>query len=92
MEFKKILFVVCQKIVQVGEIFDCVLGFSKVGGVMDVFNEMEQKVVGMEDCNKVMGELCNDQDFDVQFKDFGCDKDVDDVFVVLKVKVQSSNQ
>ena len=92
MESKKTLLAARQKTAQAGETLDRVSGFSKAGGAMDAFNEMEQKVAGMEDRNKAMGELRNDQDFDAQLKDLGRDKDVDDALAALKAKVQSSNQ
>ena len=88
MESKKSLLAARQSTAQAGATLDRVSGFDKAGGAMDAFNEMEQKVAGMEDRNRAVGELRKESDFDEQLKDLGRNKDVDDAFAALKAKVQ----
>lgn len=88
MEGKKSLLAARQKTAQASETLDRVSGFSKAGGAMDAFEEMENKVSTMEDRNRAMAELRKDNDFDAQLNDLGRDKDLDDAFTALKAKVQ----
>ncbi|UBV43283.1 PspA/IM30 family protein [Deinococcus taeanensis] len=88
MEGKKSLLAARQKTAQASETLDRVSGFSKAGGAMDAFEEMENKVSTMEDRNRAMTELRKDNDFDAQLNDLGRDKDLDDAFAALKAKVQ----
>lgn len=88
MESKKSLLAARQKTAQAGATLDRVSGFDKAGGAMDAFEEMEQKVAGMEDRNKAVSELRKEGNFDEQFKDMGREKDLDDAFAALKAKVQ----
>lgn len=92
MESRKTLLAARQKTAQAGATLDRVSGFSKAGGAMDAFEEMERKVAGMEDRNQAMGELRKERDFDEQLKDLGRDKDVDDALAALKAKVQGGSQ
>ena len=61
---------------------------SKAGGAMDAFEEMEQKVSGMEDRNRAMQDLRKENDFDAQLKDLGRGQALDDAMAALKAKVQ----
>jgi phage shock protein A len=88
MESKKTLLAARQSTAQAGATLDRVSGFDKAGGAMDAFEDMEEKVAGMEDRNKAMGELRKENDFDAQLKDLGRDKDLDDAMAALKAKVQ----
>lgn len=91
MESKKTLLAARQKTAQAGATLDRVSGFDKAGGALDAFNEMEQKVAGMEDRNRAMGELRKENDFDAQLRDLGRDKDVDDALSALKARVQGES-
>lgn len=88
MESKKTLLAARQKTAQAGATLDRVSGFDKAGGAMDAFNEMEQKVAGMEDRNRAMTDLRRENDIDAQLRDLGRDKDVDDALAALKARVQ----
>ncbi|ALW88325.1 MULTISPECIES: PspA/IM30 family protein [Deinococcus] len=88
MESKKSLLAARQKTAQAGATLDRVSGFSKAGGAMDAFEEMEQKVSGMEDRNRAMQDLRKENDFDAQLKDLGRGQALDDAMAALKAKVQ----
>lgn len=88
MESKKSLLAARQKTAQAGATLDRVSGFSKAGGAMDAFEDMEQKVSGMEDRNRAMQDLRKENDFDAQLKDLGRNREIDDAFAALKAKVQ----
>ncbi|SEJ79773.1 phage shock protein A (PspA) family protein [Deinococcus reticulitermitis] len=90
MESRKTLLAARQKTAQAGATLDRVSGFDKAGGAMDAFEEMEQKVAGMEDRNKAVGELRKERDFDAQLNDLGRDRDIDDALAALKAKVQGN--
>jgi phage shock protein A len=90
MESKKSLLAARQKTAQAGATLERVSGFGKAGGAMDAFDEMEQKVAGMEDRNQAMSELNKENDFDAQLNDLGRDRDLEDAMAALKAKVQSS--
>ncbi|WP_291426955.1 PspA/IM30 family protein [Deinococcus sp.] len=92
MQSKQTLLAARQKTAQAGATLEKVSGFDKAGGAMNAFNEMEQKVAGMEDRNKAMTQLRTEGDFDAQLKDLGRDKDVDDALAALKAKVQGNGQ
>ncbi|GGM01329.1 PspA/IM30 family protein [Deinococcus aerophilus] len=87
MESKKSLLAARQKTAQAGETLDRVSGFGKAGNAMDAFDEMEQRVAGMEDRNKAMTELRSENDIDAQLRDLGRDRDIDDALAALKAKV-----
>ncbi|GAA5531667.1 PspA/IM30 family protein [Deinococcus metallilatus] len=91
LESKKTLLAARQKTAQAGATLDRVSGFGKAGGAMDAFNDMERKVATMEDRNKAMAELRQENDFDAQLKDLGRDKDLDDAFAALKARVQGGD-
>jgi len=88
MESKKSLLAARQKTAQAGATLDRVSGFDKAGGAMDAFEEMEQKVSGMEDRNRAMQDLRKENDFDAQLKDLGRTQALDDAMAALKAKVQ----
>ncbi|THF88096.1 PspA/IM30 family protein [Deinococcus sp. KSM4-11] len=88
MESKKSLLAARQKTAQAGATLDRVSGFDKAGGAMDAFEDMEQKVAGMEDRNKASADLRKEGDFDAQLKDLGRDQAIEDAFTALKAKVQ----
>ncbi|GHF33478.1 phage shock protein A [Deinococcus metalli] len=88
MESKKSLLAARQKTAQAGATLDRVSGFDKAGGAMDAFEEMEQKVAGMEDRNRASQDLRKEGDFDAQLKDLGRDQAIEDAFAALKAKVQ----
>ncbi|AWT35068.1 phage shock protein A [Deinococcus arenae] len=88
MESKKSLLAARQKTAQAGATLDRVSGFSKAGGAMDAFEEMEQKVSGMEDRNRAMQDLRKENDFDAQLRDLGRGQALDDAMAALKAKVQ----
>lgn len=88
MESKKSLLAARQKTAQAGATLDKVSGFDKAGGAMDAFEEMEQKVAGMEDRNAAMGQMRKEASVDEQLKDLGREKELDDAFAALKAKVQ----
>ncbi len=87
MESKKSLLAARQKTAQAGAALDRVSGFDKAGGAMDAFDEMEQRVAGMEDRNKAMTELRSENDIDAQLRDLGRDRDIDDALAALKARV-----
>lgn len=91
MESKKSLLAARQKTAQAGATLDRVSGFSKAGGAMDAFEEMEQKVSGMEDRNRAMQDLRKENDFDAQLKDLGRGQALDDAMAALKAKVQGGD-
>ena len=91
LESKKSLLAARQKTAQAGATLDRVSGFGKAGGAMDAFEEMEERVSGMEDRNRAMGELRQENDFDAQLKDLGRTQALDDAMAALKAKV-SGNQ
>ncbi len=87
LESKKSLLAARQKTAQAGATLDRVSGFGKAGGAMDAFEEMEERVSGMEDRNRAMGELRQENDFDAQLKDLGRTQALDDAMAALKAKV-----
>ncbi len=92
MQSKQTLLAARQKTAQAGATLEKVSGFDQAGGAMNAFNDMEQKVAGMEDRNKALTQLRTEGDFDAQLKDLGRDKDVDDALAALKAKVQGNGQ
>ncbi|GGL16361.1 PspA/IM30 family protein [Deinococcus radiotolerans] len=88
MESKKSLLAARQKTAQAGATLDRVSGFSKAGSAMDAFEDMEEKVSGMEDRNRAMQDLRKENDFDAQLKDLGRTQALDDAMAALKAKVQ----
>ena len=90
MESKRTLLAARQKTAQAGATLDRVSGFSKAGGAMDAFEEMERKVASMEDRNKAMTELRQENDIDAQLRDLGRDRELDEAFAALKARVQGS--
>lgn len=90
MESKKSLLAARQKTAQAGATLDRVSGFGQAGGAMDAFEEMEQRVAGMEDRNHALRELNKENDFDAQLRDLGRDRDLDEAMAALKAKVQGS--
>ena len=87
MEGKKSLLAARQKTAQAGATLDRVSGFGKAGGAMDAFEEMEERVSGLEDRNRAIGELRQENDFDAQLKDLGRTQALDDAMAALKAKV-----
>ncbi|PNY82305.1 PspA/IM30 family protein [Deinococcus koreensis] len=90
MESKKSLLAARQKTAQAGATLDRVSGFDKAGGAMEAFDEMEQKVAGMEDRNRASSELRKEGNFDEQLKDLGRDQAIEDAFAALKARVQDT--
>ncbi|MEF2277960.1 PspA/IM30 family protein [Deinococcus sp. YIM 134068] len=88
MESKKTLLAARQKTAQAGATLDRVSGFDQAGGAMDAFEEMERKVAGMEDRNRAMTELREENDLDAQLRNLGRDRELDDAFAALKARVQ----
>lgn len=91
MESKKTLLAARQKTAQASETLDRATGFNKAGGAMDAFEEMEQRVSGMEDRNKAMTELRTENDIDAQLRDLGRDRDLEDAMAALKAKVHGDS-
>ncbi|BDP41789.1 phage shock protein A [Deinococcus aetherius] len=92
LESRKSLLAARQKTAQAGATLDRVSGFDKAGGAMNAFEEMEQKVSGMEDRNRAMTELREGNDIDAQLRDLGRDRELDDAFTALKARVQGGDK
>lgn len=88
MESRKSLLAARQKTAQAGATLERVSGFDKAGGAMEAFDQMEQKVIGMEDRNHAMSQLRREGDLDAQLADLGRDRELDDAFAALKARVQ----
>ena len=88
MQSRQTLLAARQQTAQAGATLDRVTGFSKAGGAMDAFEDMERKVAGMEDRNQAMTQLRSEGDLDAQLADLNRDKDVDDALAALKAKVR----
>ena len=92
LESRKSLLAARQKTAQAGATLDRVSGFDKAGGAMNAFEEMEQRVAGMEDRNRAMTELREENDIDAQLQNLGRDRDLDDAFAALKARVQGGDK
>ena len=92
LESRKSLLAARQKTAQAGATLDRVSGFDKAGGAMDAFEEMERKVTGMEDRNRAMTELRQENDIDAQLANLGRDRELDDAFAALKARVQGGDK
>ncbi|WP_104990289.1 PspA/IM30 family protein [Deinococcus sp. NW-56] len=88
MESRKSLLAARQKTAQAGATLERVSGFGKAGGAMDAFEDMERKVLHMEDRNQAMTQLRQEGDLDAQLADLGRDRELDDAFAALKARVQ----
>lgn len=91
MESRKSLLAARQKTAQAGATLERVSGFDKAGGAMEAFDQMEQKVIGMEDRNHAMSQLRREGDLDAQLADLGRDRELDDAFAALKARVQGGS-
>lgn len=88
MENKKTLLLARQKTAQAGATMERVSGgFQSAGSAMDAFEDMEEKISGMEDKNRALQDLNKEGDIDAQLKDLGRDREVDDALAALKAKV-----
>ncbi|WP_034383629.1 PspA/IM30 family protein [Deinococcus sp. YIM 77859] len=92
MESKRTLLAARQKTAEAGATLDRVSGFAKAGGALDAFEEMERKVASMEDRNRAMTELRQENDLDAQLRDLGRDRELDEAFAALKARVQGGDK
>ncbi|WP_102125074.1 PspA/IM30 family protein [Deinococcus planocerae] len=92
LESRKSLLAARQKTAQAGATLDRVSGFDQAGSAMGAFEEMERKVAGMEDRNRAMTELREENDIDAQLRDLGRDRELDDAFAALKARVQGGDK
>lgn len=88
LESRRSLLAARQKTAQASATLDRVSGFDQAGSAMEAFDEMERKVTGMEDRNRAMTELREENDLDAQLRDLGRDRDLDEAFAALKNRVQ----
>lgn len=92
MESRRQLLVARAQTAHASETLDRVSGFSKAGGAMSAFDDMERKVAGMEDRQQASAQLREEGDLDAQLASLGRDKALDDEFAALKAKVQGARE
>jgi phage shock protein A len=91
LESRKKLLAARQTTVQAQEKLDRVSGFDRADGAMQAFEQMEQKVQGMEDQASARGQLRKDADIDSQLEDLGRDREIEDELAALKAKVSGGS-
>lgn len=87
LETRRKLLAARQSTVQAGETVERVSGFDRAGSAMNAFEQMEEKVEGMEDQAAARAQLRNDNDLDSQLEALGRDREVEDELEEMKRRV-----